>query len=151
MEAFTSIKNKRAQTWSFDLVIASVIFISGIVILYVYAVNYSSQSKNKLDELFYEGNLAADLILSEGEFGILNENQVNQSKLDEVYLNYSGLKNFVGSRNHFYFTIQNLTIQGNPESHVGLAGPGEVENLVQVTRIVLYKNKPSKFNLYLYD
>ena len=64
------IKNKRAQAWSLDLVIASIIFIIGIIVLYVYAINYSSQAKDQLDELFYEGNLASELILSEKEQGI---------------------------------------------------------------------------------
>ena len=69
-------KNKGGQAWSLDIVIASIIFIIGIISLYVYAINYSSQTKNQLDEFFYEGELASKLILSEKETGILSDGKM---------------------------------------------------------------------------
>ena len=65
MEQF--ILTKKAQVWSLDLIIASVIFSIGIIILYIYAINYSPETKNQLNELLYEGNLASKLILSDPE------------------------------------------------------------------------------------
>ena len=154
MEAFTSIKNKRSkkgQTWSLDLVIASIIFLSGIVMLYIYAINYTSQSKGKLDELFYEGNLASELILSGDDFGILTDNSVNQTKLDDFYSNYAQKKALIGVKRDFYFILQNLTIGGNIKDYVGVMNSTNTNSLIQVTRITIYKNKPTRFNLYLWE
>ncbi|MBI2045133.1 hypothetical protein HYT23_03680 [Candidatus Pacearchaeota archaeon] len=139
-----TLKSKKAQAWSFDLVIASIIFIVGIVMLYFYAVNYTSQSENKLDDLFFEGNLASELILSEDSFGILTGNQINQAKLDE-YLNYQQKKDELGLTKNFYFNIQ------NDPTNYGLVNPPDVENIVRVIRITIDNNKIVSFKLYIWE
>src|SRR3989344_2746537 len=92
-------KNKKAQAWCLDLVIASVIFLIGIIILYVYAINYSSQTK----------------------------------------------KNQLGLKYDFYFVMDDLEANGNPVGYMGKSNTSEIENLIQVTRLTIYKNKPVKF------
>ena len=129
-----------------DLIIAGVIFLIGIVILYNYAINYSSQSKNNLDELFYEGNLASDLILSNEDYGILSDNIVNQTKLDEFdSLSDSEKKSALGLRYDFYFTM------GGLDGFVGITNSSQVSSLIQVTRLTIYENKPVKFQLYVWQ
>ena len=144
MGQYTLINRKKGQAWSIDLVVASVVFIIAVIILYVYAVNYTSQSRDKLEELFYEGNLASELILSEDSFGIMSNSQVNQTKLAE-YSNYQLKKDAMGLRRNFYFNIQN-----NPLNY-GLTNSSPVENLIQITRITIGNNKLIKFQLYVWE
>ena len=40
--------SKKAQAWGFDMMIASMIFISGIIIFYVYSLNYPKESQETL-------------------------------------------------------------------------------------------------------
>ncbi|PIN92223.1 hypothetical protein COU55_02100 [Candidatus Pacearchaeota archaeon CG10_big_fil_rev_8_21_14_0_10_31_59] len=146
------IKNKNGQAWSLDLIIAGVIFLIGIVILFYYAINYSSQSKNQLDELLYEGNLASELILSEEESGILSNGIVNQTKLDFfANLNDTSKRNLIGIKDNFYFVMDNLEINGEPANYVGIINSSETENLIQTTRLTIYKNKPIKFELFAWS
>jgi hypothetical protein len=143
------LKNKRAQVWSLDLLIAGIIFLVGIVVLYNYAINYSSQSKGNLDELFYEGNLASGLILSGEDFGILSNGIVNQTKLETFYnLDNSTKKSVLGVKYNFYFAMDELEINGTPRNYVGMMNSSQVENLIQITRLTVYKNKPIKFQLF---
>lgn len=152
MEQSISIKNKRAQVWSLDLIIAGVIFLMGIIILFYYSLNYSSQSKNQLDELFYEGNLASELILSEENAGILSDGIVNQTKLDNFYyLGDPSKKSILGIKNNFYFTMNNLEIQGEPKDYVGIMNTSSVDNLIQITRLTVYKNITTKFELFVWS
>lgn len=144
METSILIHKKKGQAWSIDLVVASVVFIIAVIILYVYAVNYTSQSRDKLEELFYEGNLASELILSEDDFGIISNSQINLTKLAE-YSNYQSKKDDMGLRRNFYFSIQ-----GNPTSY-GLTNSSPVENLIQITRITISNNKLIKFQLYVWE
>ena len=98
--------NKKAQIWSFDLIIAGVIFLMGIIILFLYAINYTSQAENELDELFYQGNLASELILSEEDFGILTNGKVDSAKL--TAFDCSIKKNEMFLRNNFYFSLSGI-------------------------------------------
>lgn len=149
MEYF--FEKKRAQAWSLDIIIASVIFILGIIILYVYAVNYPSHSRDKLDELFYEGNLASELILGEEDFGIVSNGKVNQTKLNDFSgMNYQYKREQLGVRNDFYFTFEGLEVNGNPKDYVGKMNSSDTEHVIQVTRITVYKNDLTKFHLYVW-
>jgi hypothetical protein len=159
MEKFTSIskkginlKSKKGQAWSFDLVMAGFIFLVGIIVLYVYAINYSSQSQQHLSELFYEGRIASELILSEEDFGILTNDKINQSKLEGYAgTNYDSKKNTLGLSHDFYFNMSGLELSGAPASYVGKMNTTETEDLIQITRITIYKNKPTKFELFIYN
>ncbi|MFQ5531753.1 MAG: hypothetical protein ACE5ES_04015 [Candidatus Nanoarchaeia archaeon] len=148
-------RDKKAQAWSLDLVVASLIFLVGIITLYIYAVNFSSQSQEQLNELFYEGNLASELILSDEDLGILTDGKVNQTKLDDFYgLSYQEQRNLLGVKNDFYFNITGLeSPSGTPISYVGnppSVGSGS-ENLIQITRLTIYKNRPVKINFFAWN
>jgi len=142
---------KKGQAWSLDLVIASVIFLSGIIALYVYAINYTSQTKDQLDELFYQGELASKLILSETGFGIVLDGKINQSKLDEFDgYDYATKKSLLGLTDNFYFTLPGIMINGTSASYVGKINDTEIESLVQVTRLTVYNNHPVKFQIFMW-
>jgi hypothetical protein len=149
MEQFILIKNKKAQIWGLDLIIASIIFLTGIIILFYYAINILPQSKNQLDEFFYEGNLASDLILSEDQYGILSESKVNQTKLESFnsWPN-STKKNLLGVTNNFYFTMEGMNVSNN--YYIGMINTSDTDTLVKVTRITIYNDRPTKFELYVW-
>jgi len=145
-------KNKKAQAWSLDLIVASIIFLVAIIILYVYAINYTSQSQDKLEEMFYEGNLASGLILSEDDSGILSKGKVNQTKLEDFYnTDYQTKRSTLGLRHDFYFTFLGLEINGTPESYVGKVNSTNSDSLIQVTRLAVYKNNIIKFQIYIWE
>ena len=149
MKPLKLTKNKKAQAWSLDLIVAGAIFMIGIIVLYVYTVNYSSQTKSDLNELFYEGNLASQLILSEEDDGILSEQKINQTKLEEFdSLSSQEKKSILGLNNDFYFTFPGLEIGGTPVDYIGIMNTTDTESLIQVTRLTIYKNKPVKFLVY---
>ncbi len=145
-------KSKRSQVWSLDIIVAAIIFLIGIIVLYFYAINYSSQAKVELDELFYDGKIASDLLLSEEDFGILINSKINQSKLNGFdALSDQDKRGVLGVSHNFYFTFDNLEINGNPTEYVGIINTTQTENLIQVTRLTIYKNKPIKFQLFVWD
>jgi hypothetical protein len=135
------MKNKKAQAWSLDIAIASVIFLSGVIILYVYAINYTSQSKNILEELSYEGNLASELMLS-NDLGILkdNENKVDNIKLSSF--NCDSKKAEFGLTHKFYFNLGGVDYCTVPASS---------ESLFKITRVTIYENKPAKLEVFVYE
>ena len=51
------LASKRSQAWGLDLMVATVIFLAGIIVLYIYAINYSSGQGDDLDDLFLKGIL----------------------------------------------------------------------------------------------
>ncbi len=152
MVQFTLIhkRDKRGQGWGLDLFSAITIFIIAAIILYVYAINYTNQSQNIIDEMTYEATLASELILSEDDFGILTNGKVNQSKLNDFNSSYLVRKAFFGLRNDFYFTMDDLEIEGSSTQAAGRLNQSQVSDLVKVTRVTIYKNKPTKLEVYTY-
>ena len=147
----TKIKNKKAQAWSLDVVIAIVIFMSGVIILYFYAINYFNQGAQQLDDLLYQGNTAAELLLGEDELGIVLDGKINQDKLENFYNSDYELKKMqLGVKDDFYFIIPNFEINGNPVEYAGKMSPADVKNSIKISRFSVYKNKPVKFELYVW-
>jgi len=147
----TSRKKKKGQVWGLDLVVASIIFLVGIIILYFYIINYSSQSRSLIEELSYDGNLGSDLILSEEDYGIVSEGKIDQTKLDEFYnIDYSLKKGELGLTNDFYFTLNSLEIEGSPVSYVGKMNETDIGSLIKITRVTVYKDKLTKFEIFVY-
>lgn len=151
MGQFISIKSKKGQGWSLDVVVAGVIFLAGIIILYFYAINYTSQTQKNLEDLFYEGNVATEFVLSNGDFGILSNNKINQTKLDEFNNSYAARKQFVGVTRDFYFVFDGMKINGVAANYAGKMNSTNTESLIQITRVTIYENKPVKFQLYVWE
>lgn len=145
------IRQKSGQAWSLDAVMAIVIFTVAIIALFFYAVNFLSKSDEKLEEIFYEGNVAAAIILSNDYPGILTDERVDQAKLDDFAGNYISRKGAIGINREFYFRMDYLEINGVPAEYVGQINTTQTENLVQITRITIYKDSPVKFQLYIWE
>ncbi len=147
MEKFILIKKrKKAQGWGLDLIAAFTIFIAILAILYFYAINYTSQTEDKFNEMLYQGNLASELIFGEDSIGIMTDGQVDPAKLNSFDANYNLRKAAYGVKYDFYFMFN-----GNPSTISGKLNTTEVEDLVKITRIAVYNNKISKFELFMYD
>lgn len=137
-------KSRKAQAWSFDIIVAVVIFLIGLVVLYVYAINYVSQTNDNLEELFYEANIASELVLSNDDFGILSDNKVNQTKLNDYNVNYDVKKERIGVLNNFYFTLD------EGQTYYGKLNTTSTEENIKVTRLTIHNNKPTKFEIFIW-
>lgn len=143
--------NKRAQVWSLDLIVACVIFMVGIVILYIYSINYTNQGASNLNNMLYDGNIASNFILSEDFPGILTNNKINQTKLDDfANSDYATKKRQLNSRYDFYFKIDSLEAGGNPVDYLGKMPQSATTDNIKITRFTIYKNKPAKFELFIW-
>ena len=169
------MKSKKSQVWGLDLVIALTIFLVGIVIFFIYALNFTNEAEENLDALFNDGNIIANILLSEGvpadwnsgnvvAPGLLYNNQVNETKLERFYnlvnSDYAETRKILNTKFDFYFYFtEKIDINGNEVDGIGKLGVNrdnliEIEqpnNIVKITRITLYKNKPTQLNLYMWD
>ena len=58
--------HKKAQVWGIDAMVAASIFLIGLVAFYVFSLNYSSNAQENIELLFYDADLIASSLLSEG-------------------------------------------------------------------------------------
>jgi len=166
---------KKAQVWGFDLIIASIIFISGILLFYVYSINYPKESYEKLDGLFNDGEFIAEGLLAEGfpinwtqdnviRIGLTTNNKINETKLENFYLlsnnqtnplGYKKSKSLLSTGYNFFMNFSEpILIQGVPIAQGGIGMSFEehqVVNLIKITRVTTYQNKVVSFNLYVWE
>jgi hypothetical protein len=160
---------KKAQIWGFDMVVAIIIFLVGILIFYIYTINSQIESEETLDVLFYEGNLIMGNILSNGypenwtsenvvKIGILTDGKINQEKLENFHYlaqdDYSKTKQLFNTKYDYYFflsesmIISDIEVEGIGEPGAGVDFDLESDNLIKINRVTIYKDKP--VNAYLY-
>ena len=165
------ILSRKAQAWGFDLMIASIIFIAGIIIFYVYSLNYPAEGKDILDKLIYEGNVIADSLLSDGfptnwnsnnviRIGILTDNKVNQTKLENLYNMTVSANGYQKTRvlfNTKYQYFFNFSEQITLPSYGNIAGIGnsfvgqDTKSIIKITRVTVYNDKPTALNIYIWE
>ncbi len=159
-------KIKRGQAWGFDLIIASTLFLGGIITFYLYSLNISEEADTNLNKLTYDGNIITNILLSEGVPsnwtesnliypGLLSKNKINQTKLDMFYSlsvnNYDTTKAIFNTEYEYYlFFSQNITVNGVQIEGIGKA-PVNPRNLIKIERITLYKDQPAKMNLDIWQ
>ncbi|MBS3083448.1 hypothetical protein J4423_01445 [Candidatus Pacearchaeota archaeon] len=167
--------SKKAQAWGFDLIIASIIFISGIMLFYVYSINYPKESNEKLDKLFNSGEFMAEMLLSEGlpsdwdqnsvvRIGLTSNKKINDTKLKEFYemanneLNpqgYKKSKSLFNTNYNFFMTFSEPIMVDERIIEEGGIGQNfeneQTTNLIKITRITTYQNKLVSLNLYIWE
>ena len=165
------MENKNGQVWGFDLMIGITIFMLGILIFFLYTLNTSPESEDKINSLTYDGNFIADSLLSDGypanwdssnviRIGLTTDNRINQTKLDEFYsfttINYEKTKNILNTRYDYYITFSDdiKVYEGTPSEqtipYIGKISPNP-SDLVKVSRVTIYKNKPITLYIYLWQ
>jgi len=167
MKQFISIPNsKKGQIFGLDLMFGVIIILVGIMSIYLYSINFFESSETNLKKMHYDSNFVSSQILSEGYPinwtknnvnipGILTNNKINQTKLDRIYNfskeNYEGLQQVLNTKYDFYFNFSGLEITNVGE----IEGIGKKinnpKNIIKTERYTLYKNKPIKFNLYIWN
>jgi len=171
--------NKKAQGWGMDLIIGVTIFTFGLVAFYIYSLN--SPGEDNLENLFYEGKILANTILSEGspenwnedpgtvtKIGVLSNNKINQAKLESFYdltsteEGYENTKKLFDITYDYYFYL-NDEMDINEDGSLMIDGIGkpdfdkdnpvssDIKNLVKITRYVIYKNKPMTAYFYIWE
>lgn len=159
------MKQKKSQVWGVDLMIAVFIFMIGIATFYLYTINMQN-NEEKFESLKYDGELIGDSLLSQGfpidwnsvnviKIGIAENGKINETKLERFYnlsiQNYAITKVLFNTRyDYFFFLSENLTINSQPISGIGLE-PGNTENLVKITRLAIYKDKPVEIYIYVWE
>jgi len=160
------MRKKRGQAWGFDLMIATIIFISGIVAFYLYSLNYQTEAQETLDALFYEGNAIAQDILSEGfptnwnintvqKIGLKNEGKINATKLEYFYnlsvQDYQRTKILLDAKNNYYMNFSNGMVIGQQAIEgIGLP-PSSPANIIKITRFTIYGEKPTSINIFIWN
>jgi hypothetical protein len=162
------MKQKKAQAWGTDLIIAFIIFSFTIVFFYFYSFNYSNETEDMLELLTYEGNFIADSLLSPGypnpwqeldvlEIGLTTDGKINQTKIQTFYEltqnDYEKTKRIFGTKYDYYFFMEdpiNATLEG-----IGKPGTNSTNidaiNLIKITRFTIYQNKPTTAYLYVFQ
>ena len=170
---YKNLKRRKAQAWGFDMMIASIIFISGIIIFYVYSLNYPKESQEVLDRLYSDGDFIAELILSEGlpvnwdagnviRIGLTTNNKINETKLERFYnladsqsnpAGYAQAKSIFSTKYNFFMNFsQQMTVGSNPVQGVGKSFQNEqVTNIIKITRATIYQNKIVSLDLYIWE
>jgi len=163
--------DKKAQTWSMDVTIAFSIFVMGVLVFYVYSINYNSEAIDTINSISYDGELAFNNILTEPrpldwnennviKIGIINNGKVNQSLLERFYYfansDYDKTKSLLNSKYDYFLSFDNnMTI--NSTSARGIGKPGtkinniSSENLIKITRFTIYKDNPETIYLYIWN
>lgn len=158
--------NKKAQAWGFDIIVATGIFIFGIIAFFLYTINYPTGEDEKLDDLLYEGNVVSDNLLSEGyptnwttstvsKIGLISNNVVNQEKLesfDEISANdYARTKTILGTKYNYFVNFSSpIQISGVNIEGIGLY-PSNAKNIIKVSRVSIYQNKPVSIEVQVWD
>lgn len=158
--------NKGGQMWGFDLMMATVIFIVAIIIFYLYTLNASEEAKANIDRLSYEGDIIADALLLEGtpknwtnetviSPGILSKSIVNQTKLELFYnlsrYDYNKTKLLLNTKYDYYIYLsESMILNGEQVSGIGKA-PTNQKNLIKIERITVYKDKPIKLIIEVWE
>jgi len=126
--------------------------------------------EENMQNLFYDGEIITNTILSEGypinwnetnvdKIGILSDNKINETKLERFYnlaqTDYEETKIIFNTKyNYYLFLDKNITI--NSVSIEGIGKPGvnknniNTENLIKITRITVFENKPATAYLYVW-
>ena len=164
-------KNKKSQVWGIDLTVASMLFLFGIFVFYIYSINYTGEAKDNFEYLFYDGKLISTNLLSEGhpkswnsgnvvKIGLLTDNKINQTKLENFYnltqSDYQKTKILFRTKYDYYFFFDdNISIYSSSVDGIGKPGINksniDAENLVKITRFTIYKDKPITAYLYVWE
>ena len=148
---------KRAQAWGFDITIAAIIFSLAVITFYLFSLNYSDEAGESLNALDYDANSIANALLSEGypaqwnsgdviKIGLLSNSRINETKLlsfKELSLSdYPKTKSIFNTLHNYEITFsENMTINSTTITSIGLT-PSSPQNLIKVTRLATYNNKP---------
>jgi len=133
-------------------------------------LNDPNESKEILENLFYDGKIVTNTLLSGGspedwtednviKIGILSDNKINQTKLEYFYnltqTNYNNTKILFNTRyDYLFFLSENMTLGSEEIEYIGknVLDKDNVDtyNLVKITRFTSYNGRPVTSYLYIW-
>ena len=159
------MKSKDAQAWGFDLIVAMMIFLAGMILFFLYILNFPAERDDVFNTLNYEGKIIGDSLLSEGypldwnennviTAGILSNEKVNETKLKRFYdlanSDYNKTRRLFNMLNNYYLTFEEPVIaEGTTINSIGFQG--NPKNLVKSTRVIIINNKIKNLNIYVWN
>ncbi len=160
------MRMRKAQAWGFDMLIAVSLFSMTMLLFYLYSLNRSSETEDVLKSLQYDANIVAQIVLSEGypqdwiaanviTPGILTDKKINQTKIEQFYdlsqNDYEDTKKLLQTKYDFYiFLSQPIEITGDTVPGMG-RNYTNPKNLIKLTRVTTYQNKPTTFTIYVWN
>ncbi len=148
---------KKGQGWGFDLVVGLMIFLSGILFFYFYAVNNSGVDDQKLLSFEQEAKLVSGNLLSEGfpadwnennveRIGFYDNERINQTKLERFFnlsmSDYQRTKRLFNVKDNYYIYFPSGVSNGTGSVYyIGNNQTQSAENIVKTSRAVIYQNK----------
>ncbi len=163
--------SKKSQIWSLDIIVGIIIFFIGIMLFYIYSINYSTETDETLEYLYYDGHVLMNSILSEGSpsnwnsgdvlrIGVLNDGQINATKLERFYnfsvSDYNRTKIVFDTKFDYYFFLDGgMGFDSGVVSGIGKPGFDteniDAQNLIKLVRITIYNKKPTGAYLYIWE
>jgi hypothetical protein len=156
---------KSGQGWGFDLIVAMLIFLFGIMAFFVYSLNYDTGTEDNFKLMAYDGEVISDSLLSEGfptnwnttnviVIGLTSDNKINETKLQNLYIlnetNYDKTRALFDTGFNYYFNFSEPIMFGS-NYVVGIGKiPINQKDLIKTTRFTIYKNKPVSLYLYIW-
>lgn len=125
-----------------------------------------NEAEDIINKMNYQGNAISNSLLSEGypldwngnnvaTIGILSNERINQTKLERfsslASADYIKTKFIFNTRYEYYVSLsENFTINGNEIEGIGKK-PANPKNLIKISRLTIYNNKPITFNLEVWE
>lgn len=165
---------KRAQVWVLDVFFGILVFTVTLVIFFKASINLSEEDAQTFDDLLFESKLVGDSLMSRGspdgwtednvsEIGITDNHRINETKLGRLRnLNYSLTKTRLRTKYDYYFFFEDQDgVVRIDESQEGVGKPGtnssniiqahDPHNLVKMNRFVIFKSRPAKMAVYIWN
>jgi len=157
---------KKAQAWGIDLVVAVMIFLSGIIFFYLYSLNYSGWGELAFEKVERDAKLVSDSLMGGGfpsdwdeenvvRIGIVDDGNVNQTKLERFYFlvvsDYERTKRLFSVSSNYYVSFKrNVSVNGSSVGEFG-SFPDDYENLAKSERVVVYSNKVNTMEVFAWS
>ncbi len=149
---------KRGQAWGLDATVAAMIFITSVVVFYLYVINYKTSEGNEIEMTRFEAEIVASSFFSEGtpldwdentvsRLGVLSGGKIDELKMARFYNltleDYERTKRLFGTRYDYGLTFSEpITIESQAVTEIGQQPTPTAEASFKVTRFTSYKGRP---------
>jgi hypothetical protein len=151
------MNRKKAQVWYTDFMLGILIFVIVIFIYYGYAHSINQNPGDITSDLIMEAKSISNSLVTQGSPSDWNQSRVDvigltngdqrlmQEKLDMfANMTYYQTKTKLRTPYDYYFYLEDINgsvIQIDGKNGLGLQSSNSTDNLVSITRIVVYNSK----------
>ena len=163
----------KGQLWYLDILFAVTIFSAALLFFFKSDLDFLQNSEEILEDMDREARLVTDNLLSSGfpemwdtsdvmEIGITDNHRINETKLKYLgSLGYNVTKTKFRIKYEYYLFFEdrngvewiNATHEGLGKRNINSSNVTESDpnNLIKITRFVIYKSNPKRMVLYLWQ